>query len=122
LPSKWSAYDPPPLKTGNDTSWAALPSGLSIGVSKGVHAILLVGADVCIGGDFVILGDGTSANNVAKWSTASQTWSLFLAGSSNGVNSGVRGMGVVGTDVYMVHYRRQWYFGYLYCPLVHHVE
>jgi trimeric autotransporter adhesin len=86
----------------NGTAWSTLTSGASNGVNNSVYAIAVSGSDVYVGGGFTYLGDGTtSANSIAKWNTASNTWSTLTSGSSNGVNEGVFAITVSGNDVYV---------------------
>ena len=87
------------------STWSTLPSGASNGVgdiNSGVYAIAISGSDVFVGGNFTLLGDGTtSANNIAKWNTTSSTWSTLTSGASNGVNHIVYAIAISGSDVYM---------------------
>ncbi len=84
----------------NGSSWSTLPSGSSNGVSGTVYALAVSGTDLYVGGQFTLLGDGTtSAKNLAKWNGSG--WSALPSGSSNGVNSAVYALAVSGTDIYV---------------------
>ncbi len=84
------------------STWSTLPIGASNGVNDYVYAIAVCGSDVYVGGQFTLLGDGTtSANNIAKWNTTTGTWSTLTSGASNGVNDQVHAIAVSGSDVYV---------------------
>ncbi|MFD2717618.1 hypothetical protein ACFST9_02755 [Hymenobacter monticola] len=69
-----------------DENWQnGLGSG---GVDGGVQAVLAVGNDVYIGGDFSVVG-GVPASKIAKWNSATSTWSRVGAGA------GITGFGNV---------------------------
>jgi hypothetical protein len=99
----------------NSNSWSSLPSGLSNGVNNGVSAISISsngkgGIDVYVGGYFTQLGDGTSANYIAKWNSSG--WSILPSSSSNGVNNIVYALSsstndTGGTDAYIGGYFTQ---------------
>ena len=88
------------LAMWNGSSWATIGSGNN-GVNNTVNAIAISGTDIYVGGSFTLLGDGTSAKYIAKWSTITNTWSTLTSGSSNGVNSTVNAIAVNGSDVYI---------------------
>jgi N-acetylneuraminic acid mutarotase len=83
-------------------TWSSLGTGSSNGVSGGivsaVYALAVVGNEVFVGGDFTSAG-GVSANGVARFNTQTNTWSSLGTGSSNGVNSNVTALAVVGNEV-----------------------
>jgi hypothetical protein len=83
-------------------TWSALGTGSSNGVSGGdypyVYALAVVGNEVVVGGYFTEAG-GVSANRVARFNTQTNTWSTLGTGSSNGVNSYVYALAVVGNEV-----------------------
>jgi hypothetical protein len=84
-------------------TWSSLGTGSSNGVSGGinlsaVNALAVVGNEVVVGGWFTSAG-GVSANNVARFNTQTNTWSSLGTGSSNGVNSNVYALAVVGNEV-----------------------
>jgi len=82
-------------------TWSALGTGSSNGVSGGgVAALAVVGNEVVVGGAFTQAG-GVSANNVARFNTLTNTWSSLGTGSSNGVNSTVYELAVLGSEVYV---------------------
>jgi hypothetical protein len=82
-------------------TWSALGTGSSNGVSGGgVYALAVVGNEVVVGGVFTSAG-GVSANGVARFNTQTNTWSALGTGSSNGVNSDVNALAVVGNEVYV---------------------
>ncbi len=76
-------------------NWSALGSGSSNGVSGIVSALVVLGNDLYVGGSFGQAG-GMSANNVARFNPAANTWSVLGTGSSNGVNNQVSAMAVDG--------------------------
>lgn len=81
--------------------WSTLGSGLGGGTPTGVGALVLSGTDLYVAGSFTTAG-GTSAAGVAKWSTATSTWSAFGSGISDpGQTSGGNG-GVAHVDSLLV--------------------
>jgi hypothetical protein len=79
-------------------TWSSLGTGSSNGVSGGVSALAVVGNEVYVGGSFTEAG-GVSARNVARFNTQTNTWSSLGTGSSNGVDSVVLALAVVGNEV-----------------------
>jgi hypothetical protein len=71
---------------------------VSGGVFGGVEALAVVGNEVYVGGYFTSAG-GVRANNVARFNTQTNTWSTLGTGSSNGVDSVVNALAVVGNEV-----------------------
>jgi len=76
-------------------NWSALGSGSSNGVSGIVRALVVLGNDLYVGGSFG-QASGKSANNVARFNPATDTWSVLGTGSSNGLNNQVSAMAVDG--------------------------
>ncbi len=88
-------------KWNSSTGWSALTYNSINGVSNGnVYAIAVSGFDVYVGGDFTTLGNGTAANNIAKWNS-STGWSALTDGTINGVNNAVFALAISGTNVYV---------------------
>jgi len=79
-------------------TWSSLGTGINNGVSSTVRALAVVGNEVVVGGSFTEAG-GVSANYVARFNTQTSTWSSLGTGSSNGVNSDVKALAVVGNEV-----------------------
>jgi hypothetical protein len=79
-------------------TWSSLGTGSQNGVNGGVEALAVVGNEVYVGGYFTSAG-GVSANNVARFNTQTNTWSSLGTGSSNGVDSVVYALAVVGNEV-----------------------
>jgi N-acetylneuraminic acid mutarotase len=79
-------------------TWSSLGTGSSNGVNGFVNALAVVGNEVVVGGEFTSAG-GVSANRVARFNTQTNTWSSLGTGSSNGVNSVVNALAVVGNEV-----------------------
>jgi hypothetical protein len=69
-------------------------------VNSSVYALAVVGNEVFVGGAFSSAG-GVSANRVARFNTQTNTWSSLGTGSSNGVNSYVAALAVVGNEVFV---------------------
>jgi hypothetical protein len=84
------------------TPWSALGSGSNIGVSGGsffvvVNALAIDGSGrVHVGGFFSTAGN-VSANNVARFDPASNTWSVISASPNNGVNGSVNVLAIDGS-------------------------
>jgi len=81
-------------------TWSSLGTGSSNGVLGGVLALAVVGNEVYVGGFFTSAG-GVSANYVARFNTQTNTWSSLGTGSSNGVDSAVLALAVVGNEVFV---------------------
>jgi hypothetical protein len=70
-------------------TWHALGVDTLEGVNAMAHAMLMVGDDLYVGGDFDSAG-GAPANKVAVWSRATNQWRALPAIDGNGVNGAVR--------------------------------
>jgi len=79
-------------------TWSTLGTGSGNGVNYWVQALAVVGNEVVVGGFFTGAG-GVSANRVARFNTQTNTWSSLGTGSSNGVNSYVYALAVLGNEV-----------------------
>ena len=67
-------------------SWSTLGTGADNGVSGEVFALVVDGQGrVYVGGDFTRAG-GVSANNVARFDPATNSWSALGTGANNGVS------------------------------------
>ena len=67
-------------------SWSALGTGANNGVSGEVFALVVDGQGrIYVGGDFTRAG-GVSANNVARFDPATNSWSALGTGANNGVS------------------------------------
>ena len=77
--------------------------GLPNGVSGEVYAVAADGqGNVYVGGSFIVVGGiSTPVNNIARFNTLTNTWSSLGTGSSNGVNSTVYELAVLGSEVYV---------------------
>lgn len=84
----------------NGSSWSVVPCGSSNGVKGTVYSIAVNGNDVYVGGNFILFGDETSANRIAKWNSITNSWSALPCGSSNGVNGTVYAIAISGNDIY----------------------
>jgi hypothetical protein len=96
-------FEPQTQHTASGT-WSTLGTGSSNGVDNTVNALAVVGNEVFVGGRFTEAG-GVSANYVARFNTATNTWSTLGTVSSNGVSGGVfqnvTALAVVGNEVYV---------------------
>ena len=78
-------------------TWSALTNN---GLNNVVLALAVNGTDLYIGGFFTQTSGGATAglNRIAKYATSTGTWSAL---TNNGLNSGVRALAVIGTDLYV---------------------
>jgi trimeric autotransporter adhesin len=80
---------------------SALGSSGGNGLNKQVNAIAVLGNDVFVGGNFTVVGS-TLINRVARFNTATNTWSALTGvGGGNGVDGTVNALVVVGNDVFV---------------------
>ncbi len=78
-------------------SWSALGTGAQNGVNSTVYALAIDGSGrVYVGGLFTQAG-GVSANNVARFDPATNSWSTLGTGAQNGVNSTVYALAIDGS-------------------------
>jgi hypothetical protein len=86
-------------------NWSSLGSATQNGVNGAVWALAVIGTDLYAGGEFNIASDSTqpgiSANQIARWSTTSNSWSPLGVGLLNGVSSLVTSLAALGTDLYV---------------------
>lgn len=85
--------------TNSVVTWNSLLGGPGNGINGTIYAIAICGSDIYFGGTFTSIGDGTPANNIAKWDGSS--WSVLPCGNSNGVNSTVRALAVCNNEIYV---------------------
>jgi len=72
-----------------------VPLGSGIGTGGNVNALAVdSNNNIYVGGAFTLLGDGTTANNIAKWDSATSTWSIL----GSGVNGTVKAIGIDSSD------------------------
>ncbi len=83
----------------NTNTWSLLGSSLILGVNGSVNALVVMGNEVCVGGEFTQAGDA-NANRVARFNPATNTWSA-LGGSGIGVSGSVYALAVMGSEVYV---------------------
>lgn len=76
-------------------SWSALGTGLA-GGNRTARALLTTGTDVYVGGAFQTAG-GQPAANIARWNSATGSWSSLEAGT----NSMVTALAVSGNRLYV---------------------
>jgi trimeric autotransporter adhesin len=76
------------------SAWSTLGMGENNGVSGGVLALTVFSGRLFVGGSFIALGDGASANRIAAWDGAA--WSNLTVGRSNGVLGVVNALSVFG--------------------------
>jgi hypothetical protein len=87
------------------STWSALTcSEGNTGVSNPVNSISITNGNVYIGGDFKLLGNGTTTvNYIAKWSISSGSWSALT--STDGITAiedgGISAVCATGTKVYV---------------------
>lgn len=79
-----------------DENWDERFNMLDLNNDNGVTAIAVSGSDVYVGGAIRTAG-GVSANRIAKWNTATSTWSAL----GSGVNGTVSAIAARGNDVYV---------------------
>ncbi|MGE5410282.1 MAG: hypothetical protein ACM3MI_04920, partial [Clostridiales bacterium] len=86
--------------TNTSVNWNSLLGGPGNGINGPIHAITIYGSQVYFGGNFSQLGDGTPANNIAKWDGTQ--WSVLACeGGGNGVNGGVSALAVCNNELYV---------------------
>ncbi len=86
------------------STWSGLGSGGGNGVDARVNALVASGTDLYVGGEFGVTNVGgatVSANGVARFATAAQTWGALGSGGGNGVDLAVSTMIVAGNDLYL---------------------
>ena len=96
----------------NGSAWSALGNGAAAngnGIAGGqawVHGLALIGNDLYAGGSFTRAinntGNEVSANYVARWNTATNTWSALGTGSgdkANGADFSISALAASGTDL-----------------------
>src|SRR5262249_41829430 len=87
--------------------WSALGTNGGNGVkgSSGiVIALAVIGSDLYVGGDFTTANAGSTtvnANYIAKFDTATGTWSALGTGAGNGLDSWVQALAVSGNTLYV---------------------
>jgi len=90
-------------------TWSALRQGNGNGVNNGVIKAAVMNNNLYIAGGFTQVNSGgigatpqISANRVAKFDTATNTWSALTgSGGGNGVNSTVLALALTGCDVFV---------------------
>jgi hypothetical protein len=80
------------LATWDGSRWSAVPVNGTQGIGlpavfSTVYTLAVCNDTLFVGGFFVTLGDGTSANRIAAFDGA--TWSVLPSGASNGVDGSV---------------------------------
>jgi len=95
----------------NGSAWAGLGGGVDAtgappvtGENGLIYDIAILGTDVYVGGNFTAAGLGAgrvSANSVAVWNGSAWA-SLGQSPAGGGVNSRVRGLEPIGTDLYVL--------------------
>jgi N-acetylneuraminic acid mutarotase len=87
------------------TQWSNLGScsGVSGTSQPAVYAIAVSGEDVFIGGEFtqVNVGSSLTANYIARFNTARNTWSALGTAPGNGVNGAVNAIAVLGEYLFV---------------------
>jgi len=84
-------------------TWSALIYNGIIGVESLVFALISIGNDLYVGGDFSTAG-GIIVNNIAKWDTLTNTWSALIYNGIIGVDSSnvpVFALTSIGNDLYV---------------------
>jgi hypothetical protein len=86
-------------------SWSSLGTGAANGSTGTVVALAIAGSDLYVGGGFSQAG-GSTANNVARFNTSTQNWSVLGAGATNGLSGGgsfprALALAIAGSDVYV---------------------
>lgn len=88
----------------NAQKWSAVGSGTGNGVNEFIFTLAVLGTDLYVGGIFSFVnegGSGLAANSIARFSTATNTWSTLGSGGGNGVDEVVSAIEVIGTDLYV---------------------
>jgi hypothetical protein len=88
-----------------NNTWSLLAQGSGNGVGDIAWALAVSGNQVFVGGSTHTASLGgapaVGANNVAKFDTATSTWSALGAGAGNGVNGTVNALAVRGNDIFI---------------------
>ena len=97
-------FRPRQAKGAGDFRWAD-GFGLPNGTNGEVRAMLRVGTDIYVGGNFTAVGN-VAANYIAKWNGT--TWSSLGMGAGNGVDGSVYALAATGSgEVYVGGYFTQ---------------
>ncbi len=78
--------------------WSRLGEGLGNGANDPVNAVLWVGDELYVGGDFTAV-DGTPVDHVARWD--GESWGVLASRGLIGVAGSVYALASVGSDVYV---------------------
>jgi hypothetical protein len=85
-------------------TWSAVGTGSGNGVNSSVLSILVSGGDLYLGGQFTVVNIGgatVNANNIVKFSSLTNVWSVLGSGSGNGVDNSVNAIAVSVSDLYV---------------------
>ena len=86
-------------------TWSPLGSDPQNGTFGQVQALAVSGSDLYVGGGFFSVSSSTqsaiTANRVAKWSTAGNSWTVMGSALQNGANGAVRALALSGPSLYV---------------------
>ncbi len=87
------------LQLNAQGTWSTLGTGSSNGVNNFVHALVLSGDNLFMGGQFTTQSGGLPANRVVRYNLTTNTWHSLGTGESNGLDNLVNAIAESGENV-----------------------
>ncbi len=89
------------LQLNAQGTWSTLGTGSSNGVNNFVHALVLSGDNLVMGGRFTTQSGGLPANRVVRYNLTTNTWHSLGTGENNGLDNQVNAIAVSGDNVFV---------------------